>query len=81
MEAVKASKPVEEEHSGYTYRENIEAMRVQLVFDGKPDTETRDLLKKNGFKWAPSQGAWQRQLNNAGKYAAHTVMNVLDGEQ
>ena len=56
-------------------------MRVQLVFDGKPDNETRDLLKKNGFKWAPSQGAWQRQLNNAGKYAAHTVMNVLDGEQ
>ena len=81
LEAVKASKPVEEEHNGYTYRENAEAMRVQLVFDGKPDNETRDLLKKNGFKWAPSQGAWQRQLNNAGKYAAHTVMNVLDGEQ
>lgn len=81
LEAVKASNPVEEEHIGYTYRENAEAMRVQLVFDGKPDNETRDLLKKNGFKWAPSQGAWQRQLNNAGKYAAHTVMNVLDGEQ
>lgn len=74
-------KPVEDDRDGYTYRENVEAMRVQLVFDGKPDDETRTLLKRNGFKWAPSQGAWQRQLNDAGKYAAHRVMEVLDGQQ
>ena len=81
LEAVKASKPVEEEHDGYTYRENAEAMRVQLQFDGKPDDETRALLKRNGFRWAPSQGVWQRQLNDNGKYAAHRVMEVLDGQQ
>lgn len=81
LEAVKASKPVEEEHDGYTYRENAEAMRIQLQFDGKPDDETRALLKRNGFRWAPSQGVWQRQLNDNGKYAAHRVMEVLDGQQ
>lgn len=81
LEAVKASKPVEEEHDGYTYRENAEAMRVQFQFDGKPDDETRALLKRNGFRWAPSQGVWQRQLNDNGKYAAHRVMEVLDGQQ
>lgn len=81
LEAVKVSKPVEEEHDGYTYRENTEAMRVQLQFDGKPDDETRALLKRNGFRWAPSQGVWQRQLNDNGKYAAHRVMEVLDGQQ
>lgn len=81
LEAVKASKPVEEEHDGYTYRENAEAMRIQLHFDGKPDDETRALLKRNGFRWAPSQGVWQRQLNDNGKYAAHRVMEVLDGQQ
>lgn len=81
LEAVKVSKPVEEEHDGYTYRENTEAMRVQLRFDGKPDDETRALLKRNGFRWAPSQGVWQRQLNDNGKYAAHRVMEVLDGQQ
>ena len=81
LEAVKATQPVEDDRDGYTYRENVEAMRVQLVFDGKPDDETRTLLKRNGFKWAPSQGAWQRQLNDAGKYAAHRVMEVLDGQQ
>ena len=81
LEAVRASKPVEEEHDGYTYRENAEAMRIQLQFDGKPDDETRALLKRNGFRWAPSQGVWQRQLNDNGKYAAHRVMEVLDGQQ
>lgn len=81
LEAVKASKSIEEEHDGYTYRENAEAMRVQLRFDGKPDDETRALLKRNGFRWAPSLGVWQRQLNDNGKYAAHRVMEVLDGQQ
>lgn len=81
LEAVKASKPIEEEHDGYTYRENAEAMRVQFHFDGKPDDETRALLKRNGFRWAPSHGVWQRQLNDNGKYAAHRVMEVLDGQQ
>lgn len=81
LEAVKASKPIEEEHDGYTYRENAEAMRVQFRFDGKPDDETRALLKRNGFRWAPSLGVWQRQLNDNGKYAAHRVMEVLDGQQ
>lgn len=81
LEAVKASKPIEEEHDGYTYRENAEAMRVQFHFDGKPDDETRALLKRNGFRWAPSQGVWQRQLNDNGKYAAHRVMEVLDDQQ
>lgn len=81
LEAVKASKSIEEEHDGYTYREDAEAMRVQLRFGGKPDDETRALLKRNGFRWAPSQGVWQRQLNDNGKYAAHRVMEVLDGQQ
>lgn len=81
LEAVKASKPIEEEHDGYTYRENAEAMRVQFQFDGKPDDETKALLKRNGFRWAPSLGVWQRQLNDNGKYAAHRVMEVLDGQQ
>lgn len=81
LEAVKASKPIEEEHDGYAYRENAEAMRVQFQFDGKPDDETRALLKRNGFRWAPSQGVWQRQLNDNGKYAAHRVMEALNGQQ
>ena len=45
--------------------------RLQLIFEEKPDADTRQALKSEGFKWAPSQGAWQRQLNqNAIRAAA-----------
>lgn len=42
--------------------ENVELMRLQLMFDGKPDDNIRAVLKKNGFRWSPKNGTWQRQL-------------------
>lgn len=56
---------------------NTEADRLQIIFDEKPDEETRSLLKSNGFRWAPSQGAWQRQLTENGKRAAKRVMEEI----
>ena len=38
---------------------------------------TRALLKANGFRWSPSQGAWQRQLTENGKAAARRVLSSL----
>ena len=52
---------------------NKEMNRLQLVFDEKPDEKQRAILKTNGFKWAPSQNAWQRQLNDNAIYAANRV--------
>lgn len=63
--------------SGVRLVENAEAARVQLIFPGKPDDATRALLKSNGFRWAPSEGAWQRHLNNAGRWAAECVIKGL----
>lgn len=57
--------------------ENAEAMRIQLIFDGKPDEETRSLLKSHGFRWSPKFSAWQRQLNGNGKFAVQTVLKKL----
>jgi hypothetical protein len=41
--------------------DNREAGRVQIVMDGKPADEVRDALRGEGWRWAPSAGAWQRQ--------------------
>lgn len=57
--------------------ENGDAARIQLFFDGKPDAATRGLLKSSGWRWAPSEGAWQRHLNNGGRYAASRVVAAL----
>ena len=60
--------------------ENTELMRIQIVFDGKPNEAIRNTLKANGFRWAPSQGAWQRQLTSNGKYALRRVIEELGAE-
>lgn len=53
---------------------NAEAGRLQLFFDEKPSEEIRNDLKANGFKWAPSQSAWQRQLTANAEAAATQVI-------
>jgi hypothetical protein len=62
---------------GFTVKENTEIMRLQLFFEGKPDEETRKVLKSNGFKWAPSQQAWQRQLTNNARRALKSIIVQL----
>ena len=47
--------------------------RLQLFFDEKPSAEQRAALKSGGFRWAPSQGAWQRQLTRNAIYAADRI--------
>ena len=56
--------------------------RLQIFFEDKPDEETRSALKSNGFRWAPSAGAWQRQLNDNAIYAADRLdcIRPLTGE-
>jgi len=54
---------------GFRVEENKNLMRIQIFFDTKPEADTRTYLKQNGFKWAPSQDAWQRHLNEGGRWA------------
>lgn len=56
-----------------TVVENADIMRLQLMFDGKPDEETRSKLKANGFRWSPKNGAWQRQLTENARRALRAM--------
>jgi hypothetical protein len=61
LEELKKIEPSKEiEINGIKIIDNLEANRLQMIFDGKPDENTRKLLKSNGFRWSPTQGAWQR---------------------
>ena len=61
----------------YVYHENSSTMRVQLIFEGKPEPDIRAILKSHAFKWCPSQGTWQRQLTENGKRAARQVLDEM----
>ena len=83
-ERIKKLKEVKErgdrmaEYELFKVAENAEIMRLQIFFDDKPDSDTREILKKNGFRWAPSQGAWQRQLTDNAKYSLKRVIKELE---
>lgn len=83
LEALERAKAVPTEQTeeiggeGFRIVRNTDIMRLQFLFDGKPDKQTRTLLKSNGFKWAPSQMAWQRQLTANAERAARTVAKAI----
>jgi len=59
---------------------NTEENRLQVLFDEKPDDAMRQELKSRGFRWAPSQGAWQRQLTDNALYAAKQIQAIQPSE-
>ncbi len=61
------------EFDGGRAEANTEADRLQLFFGERPDDKQRAVLKSNGFKWAPSQEAWQRQLTDNAIYSANRI--------
>ena len=61
----------------FTVVKNTEIMRLQLIFDGKPEEEVRNILKKNGFRWSPHYGAWQRQLTDNALYSLKRVTEAI----
>lgn len=70
--------PVEREIAGVKVVEDPEANRLRLIFPSKPAEAVRAVLKSNGFRWAPSEGAWQRQLSSNARYAAEQVLSILE---
>lgn len=68
--------------SGVRVVDNAEVDRVQIVFPGRPDSATIAALKSHGFRWSPSNSAWQRQrTENALYYAKQIVKSVTAAEE
>lgn len=57
---------------------NKEQNRIQILFDEKPNEEIRNIVKKHSFKWARSQGAWQRLFNKNGIRATKRFLKEME---
>ena len=77
LKKVKSQESTETETEFFKVVRNTEAMRLQIFFDGKPEPEVRDILKSNGFRWAPSNSCWQRQLTNSAEYALNRIIKAM----
>lgn len=69
-----------------TITHNKEQNRIQIIFDEIPDEAVRGKLKQRGFKWARSQGAWQRMFNKKTIYEVRwlikeQVLEVVENEK
>ena len=63
LKKVKSKGNQEITKNGIRFVDNVEKMRYQLFFDDIPSAELRAKLKKAGFRWSPSEGAWQGYRN------------------
>jgi hypothetical protein len=77
LEAQSANKTKETVINGVRLVENVEANRVQLFFENIPSEDIRKKLKGNGFRWCPTEGAWQRHLSPVASAIAKSILNQL----
>lgn len=78
LKAAKEKETTDYDTEHFKVVENTEMMRLQLFFDGKPDVEIREAVKRNGFKWSPKNKCWQRQLTGNAKYSLKCLIKQLD---
>ena len=55
---------------------NEEINRVQIIFDARPEEAVTEKLKAYGFRWAPSEGAWQAQRTPAALARAKWLLGI-----
>ena len=72
-----AAPPIEGE--GFTIEQSVEDNRIRFRFAARPDKATITKMKRAGFRWSRRHGAWQRQLNDRGRYAAEALAEELFG--
>lgn len=64
------------EDKGLTIEVSYTENRIRLLYDDKPSADTIAELKRYGFKWSPSNSAWQRMITNDSFWAVEHVTGI-----
>lgn len=65
-----------QEFPGGEIVKNAAENRLQIIFDDIPSPELRQQLKSSGFRWSPTNRAWQRQLTGNALRAAKSILKI-----
>lgn len=64
--------------NGWRCEQLREDNRIAFYFDAVPVLDTRQMMKRNAFKWSPTRSAWVRMDNGFARRAARTIISTLN---
>lgn len=76
LEAAKGQDGKEIPFEGGLVRLDYSDDRVRIIYNDRPEKELITKLKSHGFKWSPSNSAWQRQLTAHALYTTSHLVGV-----
>lgn len=77
LEAKATVEPKSASGEDWTMKEDLGENRIMFTFDSIPTEERRTALKRRGFKWSPTRGAWVRLLTGNARYSVKYLINEL----
>lgn len=76
MEKKEAAPSEDIPFEGGTISDNAEQDRVQINFDKKPEPAMIEKLKSEGWRWSPSNSAWQRKRTDMALRSARRIVGL-----
>lgn len=67
-----------QEYKGFKLVIDTEENRVMFIFPDKPAEDARNMMKRSGFKWSPTRGAWVRLLSENAISSAEWIAKEIE---
>lgn len=67
-----------EKSENFTFKLDYEINRVMFIFEGKPESNVREILGKNAFHWSNFNKAWVRKITPNALYVAKLVKENIN---
>ena len=64
----------EQIHDGFRVEYSAPDGRINIIFDGKPEADVRNVLKSNGFHWSPREMHWTRKDTPNARYSVDQII-------
>jgi hypothetical protein len=77
LERKRSDITTEQQIGDITITNSVEENRIMITFPGIPDESIRARLKSDGFRWSPSNGAWQAYRSAAYRIPAIIAFLVV----